>query len=288
VSFEPFKDRLLFWIKTKAIMESFVDASCKLLLDGIDRVLQQVSARYDLNVDEVRREFLLPLMDQVPAMSGVRFFAPRTAAKPVVTEVPPPKPPKPEGPKCVARTIRGMCTRVASKPCCLCTLHFRLSTGPAQAAPVPNAVVPEEPVVVATAVDPEEPVEVATAVVPEEPVNVQCHEEHVEVRSSQSSFDVGDILEDVDFHAAFEDALRLPLPYPQPKKLPIEFVTSPQPKTIQEILASYQKIVFPKPTDAFMAEYGGITEVDKRTQEAIQKEQAKKIKIKFPKKVTAA
>ena len=275
-------------------MESFVDASCKLLLDGIDRVLQQVSARYDLNVDEVRREFLLPLIDQVPVMSSVRFFAPRAAPKaPAKSVAETPKPPvKAEGPKCVARTIRGMCTRVASKPGCLCTLHFRLSTGhvaegtdvPKEPVPDPIAAVPKEPIAAEPAVP--DPI----AAVPEEPVVTEPTDvprgEPIQVQSSQSSFDIGDIPEDIDFDAAFEDALRLPLPEPEPMKtFPIELVASPQPRTIQEILASYQKIVFPKPTDAFMAEYGGITEVEKRTKEAIQKEQAKKIKIKFPKKV---
>jgi hypothetical protein len=265
-------------------MESFVDASCKLLLDGIDRVLQQVSARYDLDVAEVRREFLLPLIDsqQVVAPSKEKVAAPKVAAprkKKTIAPEEGPKP-KPEGPKCVARSIRGTCTRTATKPGCLCTLHFRLSTGPIPievSEPVPVAV-PEVPV--AVPVVPEVPLEIPLPV-PEVPMEID------RVPSLQSSFDIGDVPEEIiDFDAAFEDAMRIPLPEPEPakpKKIPIDLVASPQqPRTIEEILSSYKKIDFPQPTDAFMAEYGGITEVDKRTAAAIHSEQSRKIrKIKI-------
>jgi hypothetical protein len=293
-------------------MESFVDASCKLFLDGIDRVLQQVSARYDLDVSEVRREFLLPLID---SRAPSKVAAPKVVAAPkkatIVPEATPSKP-KPEGPKCVARSIRGMCTRTATKPGCLCTLHFRLA---ASAPPVPAVEVPEvpplpvpEPVPEVPAVPmeevpepvpepevpplpvpepvPEVPLPVPVAAVPVVPAEPEVLMEIDRASSSPSSFDIGDIPEDfIDFDAAFEDAMRIPLPEPEPAKpkktIPIDLVTSPQPRTIDEIL-SQKKIEFQKPTDAFLAEYGGITEVDKRTAAAIQSEQSRKIrKIKI-------
>lgn len=262
-------------------MESFVDASSKLFLDGIDRVLQQVSARYDLDVDEVRREFLMPMID---SRAPSKVAAPKVAApivaksegprkkKTIDAEATPSKP-KPEGPKCVARSIRGMCTRTATKPGCLCTLHFRLAVRPIPIeVPLPAAEVP-------LLAPPEVPVAVPVPT-PEVPAEID------RASSSPSSFDIGDIPEDViDFDAAFEDAMRIPLPEPEPAKpkktIPIDLVSSPQPKTIDEILAQ-KKIEFQQPTDAFLAEYGGITEVDKRTAAAIQSEQSRKIrKIKI-------
>lgn len=246
-------------------MEPFVDASCKLLLDGIDRVLQQVSARYDLNVDEVRREFLLPLIDQVPS-SGVRFFAPRaTSAMPAIKTIEAPKKTVvAEGPKCVARTIRGMCTRIANKPGCLCTLHFRLSNGPQEPPKEPVQEPPKESAEESVQEPPKEPVQEPVQEPAKEPAKEPVQEPVREPWSSDSSessdsFDVGDIPEDIDFDAAFEEALRLHLPQEPEKKEP---VASPQPKTIQEVLA--QKNEFP---------------------EASQKDKIKKIKVKISKKV---
>jgi len=168
-----------------------------LCADTVTGVLEKVAKKYDLPFEDLRTEFVLPILsNQAPVVPKPAPVVPKPAPvvpkpAPVVPIAPTPVLQSPfaaanetrDPGMCTKRAIRGMCTRKALPGSCYCKLHGRIAAGEpvfkkARAAspePVPEVptepvpAVPEpvpEPVPVAAAVVPD-PIPMATAVVPE-------------------------------------------------------------------------------------------------------------------------
>ena len=107
-------------------MEPIFSQFRTLCADAVSGVLEKVAKKYDLPFEDLRTEFVLPIL------SG-QALVPSVVAAPVPTFVsaPPPVVTKPdrEPDMCTARAVRGMCTRKALPGTCFCKLHGRMATG---------------------------------------------------------------------------------------------------------------------------------------------------------------
>jgi hypothetical protein len=186
-------------------MEPIFSQFRTLCADAVSGVLEKVALKYDLPFEDLRAEFVTPLLSgQAPFVAAIAAPAPFVAKTTVAVPAPPAviKPAAVVSPfaaaaaaavetreadMCSARAVRNMCTRKALPGSCYCKLHGRIAAGePAfkkikpsdPAAPVVPAappVVPEPapvvPAAVPLAVVPEPapvvPAAVPLAVVPE-------------------------------------------------------------------------------------------------------------------------
>ena len=223
----------------------FAKGARMLFADGVSAILQRVAERYNLNFTELRRDFVLPILDDVSAVPVAANVAVLAApAAPSIALKPVPK--IPAELRCKARAIRGDCTRKAAAGSCYCALHLRLlAKAPAEVPKVPV----EAPVV--PAVVPVVPVEAPVVPVEAPVVPVEAPVVPAEVQ------DIGDVPDEDELLAAELDRL----------------LTMEAPK-------------LPMPT--FLAEYGGVDEVDRRIRESIENEQKTKSRAEARKTARAA
>lgn len=240
-------------------MNAFLSGSRVLFADAVSAILDQVAERYNLNASELRRDFVLPLMTSSDAPSAATAVAATATAAATTAAIAPSV--KPSGGRaavvlgpdeqCKARAIRGQCTRKVSQGSCYCKLHARLLQAvPAVAAasatdiaPAPVPVPVQAPAPAPVTVPVPVPVQAPAPAPAPAPVPVQA--------PSRDAFDIGDIPseEDEELSHALDAALAS------------DEVTSAAP-----------------PPKGFMAEFGGLEEVDRRTAAALEASQNPKPK----------